>query len=65
MIRPPLPSSDTDDRLGAVARVLADGILRRKLRGILRAGRERNSLEVSAPSSAHVHETSRDGEPKP
>ena len=54
---------DPDDRIGAVSRILAEAILRRKLRGILRAGRERNSLELCAPSSAHAGRTSRNGEP--
>ena len=55
----PLPA---DDRLAAVARLLAEALLRRKLRESRRSGRERNLLEVSARSSTHVRETSRDGE---
>ena len=51
-----------DERLNAVARLLAEGLLRARMRAFRRRGRERNSLELSAHSSAHVLETSRNGE---
>ena len=59
-------SLTADERLAEVAQILAVGILRARLR-VLRSrknSRERrhNSLELSAPSSAHGLETSRDGE---
>ena len=59
-------SLSADERLGEVAQVLAVGILRARLRG-LRSRRKvsklrDNTLELSAPTSAHALETSRDGE---
>ena len=53
---------DPDERLLTVARLLAEGLLRARMRAFRRRGRERNSLELSAHPSAHVVETSRTGE---
>ncbi len=67
MIPPTYASSLTaDERLEEVAQILAIGILRARLRDLRpgRASREPrdNSLELSARTSAHALETSRDGE---
>ena len=52
----------TDERLGEVARTLAEGLLRARMRAFRRRGRERNCLELSARPRTHVLETSRNGE---
>ena len=52
----------SDERLGGVARILAEGLLRARIRAFRRWGRERNSLELSARPSAHVLEPSRNRE---
>lgn len=64
-----LPASPAPDRLREVARILAEAILRQKLRQGRHSGpvsRQRNSqripLEVVAPPSAHGVEASRNGE---
>ncbi len=49
----------SDERLTAIARLLAEGLLRARIRAFRR---ERNSLELSRVPSAHVLETSRNGE---
>jgi hypothetical protein len=54
-----------EDRLAAVARLLAEAILRRKLREFRRLGRGENCLEVSTRLRTHVLETSRIGEGRP
>jgi hypothetical protein len=59
------PTALADDRLQATARLLAEAILRRKLREFRRSGRERNSLELSPRTRTHVLETSRIGERAP
>lgn len=57
---------DADARLQAVARILAEGLLRSRLRagvkGIPATGTRENPLEVSTASAAHGGETSRNGE---
>ncbi len=67
MIPRPSPTPpDPDERLLTVARILAEGILRRRLRQIVAKrpqGTGENCLEVPARPSAHVVETSRNGEP--
>ena len=59
-------SLSADERLGEVAQILAMGALRarlRELRSRRKASKLRdNPLELSAPSSAHALERSRDGE---
>ncbi len=52
----------SDERLGEIARILAEGLLRARMRAFRRRGRERISLELSVHPSAHVLETSRNGE---
>ncbi len=59
-------SMDTEERLLEVARLLAEAILRSRLRAFLKrnatCGTREDSLELSASSSAHACETSRNGE---
>ncbi len=57
---------DADDRLDEVAKLLAVGILRAKLRRNLKrnlaGGTRENVLELCAASRTHACETSRNGE---
>ena len=59
-------SLTANERLGEVASILAVGVLRARLRTLRSrrtAPKQRdNSLELSARTSAHAVETSRDGE---
>ncbi len=59
-------SMDSDERLLEVARLLAEGILRSRLRRFLKRnatlGTREIPLELCASSSAHACETSRNGE---
>ena len=59
-------SLTADERLGEVAQILALGVLRARLRDLrsrrTAAEQRDNSLELSARTSAHALETSRDGE---
>ncbi len=58
--------TDADDRLDQVARLLAEAILRHRLRLFLKrnatSGTRENVLALPASSSAHACETSRNGE---
>ena len=63
MTRSRRPTSvDPEERLHAVARILAEAILRRRLRQFRPTGRRENCLELSDSTSAHVDEPSRTGE---
>ena len=67
MTRPPRPTSvDPEGRLDAVARLLAAAILRRRMRHSRTKSRAslsgQNPLDLVPNSSAHVVETSRNGE---
>ena len=55
-------ATNTDDRLDAVAQLLAEAILRRNLRRFRPTGRENISLELSAKQSLHVLPKSRSGD---
>ncbi len=66
MPRTATASMDTDERLQEVARLLAEAILRSRLRRFLKrnatCGTREVVLELSATSSAHACEMSRNGE---
>ena len=63
MTQPRRPASlDTEERLDAVARLLAEAILRSRLRRNRGKSSRNNSLDLVPNSSAHVVETSRNGE---
>jgi hypothetical protein len=64
---PASPPTSAEERLTSVARILAEGILRRRMRELERARRAAESaeirLELSHPSSPHALEPeSRSGE---
>ena len=62
-----VPVQDGDDRLDEVAELLAEAILRARLRRDRKRNVHRkrpdNPLALSAATSAHASDSSRDGEP--